>query len=132
MTFERWRDDGGNYVYHYTGADLAREIAADEHFLVGDGAVFGPGLYATDLAPQHASPSTIRDVCFGGDAPEIAFDGVLVLLADDPLTPFKEVDERVFRLPAEEGVGELIPVHSILVAVGRRRIGGGWQIEAWP
>jgi hypothetical protein len=132
MAAELWNDEGGVYLYHYTEASYAREIAADEHFLVGDGAVFGPGLYATDLAPEDALPGRIRDVCFGGDAAHIAFDGALVLLGDDPLTPFEEVDERVFLLHANEGVGELIAMHSILVGVGQRKIGGRWEIESWP
>lgn len=131
MAIELWQDDGGAYLYHYTEAGYARQIAADEHFLIGDGAVFGPGLYATDLPPDDAHPDRIRDVCFGGDAPHIAFDGVLVLFADDPFTTFEEVDEQVFVHRAAE-MGDLIPLHSILVAVGQRKIGANWEIETWP
>jgi hypothetical protein len=127
---ELWKDEGGKYLYHYTEAGYAREIAADEYFLVGDGAVFGPGLYATDLAPQDALPDRVREVCFGGDAAHIAFDGVLVLLGDDPSIPFEEVDEQVFLL--REEIGGLVPMHSILAGVGQRKFGANWEIECWP
>lgn len=133
MHEERWKDEGGKYVFHYTEGFLAAQIALDEVFEVGPGANSGPGLYATDLAPNEATPDEIRDICFGGDAAGNAFSGVLVLLSDDPLLRFEEVEgeKRIFLLPAEE-VGELIPIESILVGVGRRNSGGGWEILAWP
>jgi hypothetical protein len=130
---EIWEDEGGRYLFHYTEARLAQQIAEDEVFEVGGGANFGPGLYATDLRPEEASPEEIRAVCFAGDAAENALNGLLVLLEDDPLTPFEEVEgeKRIFRLPVEE-VGEIIPIESILVGVGRRLADGSWEILAWP
>lgn len=132
-TEEIWEDEGGRYLFHYTESRLAWQIAEDEVFEVGGGANFGPGLYATDLRPEEASPEEIRAVCFAGDAAENALNGVLVLLADDPLTPFEEVEgeKRIFRLPTEE-VGEVIAIESILVGVGRRLADGYWEILAWP
>jgi len=132
MTDELWRDEGGEYLFHYTEARLARQIAEDEHFLVGTGALHGPGLYATDLMPLEATPEEIRAICFGGDAASLAFDGVLVLLADDPLTPFERVEPRVHLLNAPEGIGEVIPLHSLLIGVGWREASGIWTIECWP
>lgn len=130
---ERWQDDGGKYIFHYTEAAYARQIAEDEYYFVGPGANFGFGLYATDLEPQDATPGEIRAICYGGDdAPGIAFDGVLVLLSDDPKLRFQEVEPGVFLLPAEEGEGEMIPLHPILVGIGQRKLGKFWEIEAWP
>jgi hypothetical protein len=129
---EFWESEGGDYLFHYTEAAYARQVAADEHFLVGPGALFGPGLYATDISPEDASPDEIRAICFGGDAPTIAFDGVLVLLGDDPLQPFVEVEPRIFVLPAEDGIGEIIPMHSLLVGFGQRKLGNSWEIQTWP
>lgn len=123
--------EGDKYVFHYTEDHLAQQIAEDEHFLVGPGAQFGPGIYATDLAPEDATPDEIRDICFGGDAADVAFNGVLVLLADDPFSPFVEVDRRVFLLSVE-AVGEVVPIHALLVAVGTREPHGVWKIEPWP
>lgn len=128
---EAWKDEGGRYLFHYTEAEYAAQIAADEIFEVGLGAHFGPGLYATDLPPAEATPDEIRVICFAGDAADNAFNGVLVLLADDPLIPFEAVDKRIFRIPADE-IGDVIPVEAILVGVGRRLPGGGWEIMAWP
>lgn len=133
MMAEPWQDEGGEYLYHYTEAGYARSIADDEYFMVGDGAHYGYGLYATDLVPAEASPSEIRRVCFSGDAPKNAFDGVLVLLADDPQTPFESVDDQIYLLEGEEqSPGELIPMFSILVGVGTRLVGADWEIESWP
>lgn len=130
---EVWAHDGGEYVFHYTEAAYARQIAEDEHYFVGGGANFGFGLYATDLEPREASPDEIRAICFGGDdAPGNALDGVLVLLSDDPKMGFQEVEPRVFLLPAEEGAGEMIPLHPILVAIGQRKLANSWEIEVWP
>lgn len=133
MWEEEWKDEGGLYVFHYTEAFLAAQIATDEVFTVGPGANFGPGLYATNLVPGEASPEEIRAVCFAGDAADVAFSGVIVLLADDPQWPFEEIEgeKGVFRLPAEE-VGEVIPIEAIMVGFGRRLSGGGWKILAWP
>jgi hypothetical protein len=128
---EAWKDEGGRYLFHYTEAEYAAQIAADEIFEVGLGAHFGPGLYATDLPPVEATPEEIRAICFAGDAADNAFSGVLVLLGDDPLTPFEPVDERIFRIPADE-VGEVIAIESILVGVGRRLSDGSWEIAVWP
>lgn len=131
---EKWEDEGAVYRFHYTEVRLAQQIAEDEVFQVGGGANFGPGLYATDLPPEEASPEEIRAICFAGDAAENALNGVLVLLGDDPQTPFESIEgeKRVFRVPADE-VGEVIPIESILVGVGwRREGGGGWEILAWP
>jgi hypothetical protein len=138
MTFvsaggEGWNEEGGAYLFHYTEAWLAAQIAEDEIFEVGGGANFGPGLYATDLHPDEASPEEIRAICFAGDAAGNALDGVLVVLGDDPLIPFEAVEgeKGVYRLPAEE-VGDVIPIEGILVGVGRRLPGGGWEILSWP
>jgi hypothetical protein len=128
---EAWKDEGGNYVFHYTEREYALKIAAEEIYEVGHGALFGFGLYATDLRPEDASPEEIRWICFGGDAAENGLNGVLVLLADDPHTPFEEVEKGIYRLPAEK-LGDLIPVESILVGVGSRSPGGAWEISAWP
>jgi hypothetical protein len=132
MEAEKWkREEGVRYVFHYTEAAAARQIAADANFFVGGGALFGPGLYATDLAPDEASEDEIRTVCFEGDGASIAYSGVLVLLADDPLTPFEEVDRRVFLLADWESRG-FIPLHPILVGVGERLESEKWEIETWP
>lgn len=96
MAWTRETEWPGNYLFHYTEAAYVEEIAADGYFLVGSGANFGLGLYATDLAPHEATPDEIRAVCFEGDAPFGSFDGVLVLLGDDPRHRFVEVDRRVF------------------------------------
>jgi hypothetical protein len=82
------------------------------------------------LAPDEALPDRIREVCFGGDAAHIAFDGLLVLLGDDPITPFEEVDERVYLL--REEIGGLVALNSILVGIGKRKIDANWEIECWP
>lgn len=58
-----------NCLFHYTDKVNVEEIAEDGYFRVGTGAQFGFGLYATDLAPEEASPEEIRAVCFEGDAP---------------------------------------------------------------
>ena len=132
MADELWTEERGVvYRFHYTEAHLARQIAEDEIFLVGPGARYGPGLYATDLHPDEADPEEIREVCFAGDAAENAFTGVLVLLDGDPL-PFEAVRgaPRIFRLPAAK-VGESIAVDDMLVGVGERQ-GSGWRILAWP
>jgi hypothetical protein len=133
MQGDAWRDEGGDYLFHYTEARNVEEIADTEIFEVGGGANFGPGLYATDLAPEDASPDEIRAICFGGDAAANALNGVLVLLADDPSTPFEEIEDeiRIYRVPADE-VGDLIPIESILVGVGSRLPGGPWEIYTWP
>jgi hypothetical protein len=102
------------------------------YYLVGEGALHGYGLYATDMRPDEASPAEIRRVCFGGDAPKNAFDGVLVVLGDDPQTPFTPVDEHIYLLEAAAGLGELIPMYSILVGIGSRLTGSDWVIETWP
>lgn len=128
---ENWKD-GGKYLFHYTAATYAREIAEDGNYLVGGGAQFGYGLYTTDLRPEEADPEEIRAICFGGDAPDVAFDGVLVLLGDDHLLRFEEVEPSVFLLPAEEGEGQIIPLHPILVGIGQRKLGNSWEFETWP
>lgn len=132
MSVERWqRVEGVHVVFHYTEASAARRIAADENFLVGGGAQFGPGLYATNLDPEEASEEEIKAICFEGDGAAIAYSGVLVLLGDDPLTPFEEVDKRIFLLPDSENRG-YVPLHPILVGVGERLDDGRWEIEGWP
>lgn len=125
------RDETSAYLFHYTEAEDAEAIAADGYFQVGTGANFGFGLYATDLSPQEACADEIRAVCFEGDAASNAFDGVVVLVGNNPLFPFSEVDRRVFLLPAREGAGELISLEPILAGVGLRS-GGVWNLEFCP
>lgn len=122
---------GGDFLFHYTEAAQADEIAAEGYFQVGSGSNFGLGLYATDLPPHEATPDEIRAVCFEEDAADSTFDGVLVLLGDHPRQPFFEVDHRVFLLPAEEGIGELISLHLVLLATGRRYPRLGWKLTTW-
>jgi hypothetical protein len=117
-------------LFHYTDRLNAEDIAEDGYFEVGTGAQFGFGLYATDLPPEDASPEEIRAVCFEGDASKSAFNGLIVLIGDDPFQRFVEVDRRVFLLPAEEGVGELIQLQEILIATGIR-IRGRWELFPW-
>jgi hypothetical protein len=119
-----------NCLFHYTDRVSVEAIAEDGYFEVGTGAQFGFGLYATDLRPEEASPEEIRAVCFEGDAPDNIFDGLVVLIGDDPFQGFIEVDRRVFLLPAEEGVGELIQLEGILIATGIR-IRGRWELASW-
>lgn len=116
------------HLFHYTEAEHAEAIAADGYFQVGTGANFGSGLYATDLAPEEATQEEIQAVCFEGDAADRDFGGVVVLKGRHPLHHFVEVDRRVFLLPAEEGVGQLIPVEQILLAVGQWKE-SQWQVE---
>lgn len=120
----------GNCLFHYTDRINAEDIAEDGCFEVGTGAQFGFGLYATDLRPEEASPEEIRAICFEGDARDNVFDGLVVLIGDDPFQGFIEVDRRVFLLPAEEGVGELIQLEEILIATGIR-IRGRWEVVSW-
>jgi hypothetical protein len=120
-----------NCLFHYTDKVNVEEIAEDGYFRVGTGAQFGFGLYATDLPPEEASLEEIRAVCFEGDAADNIFDGLIVLLQDDPSYPFVEVDRRVFLLPAEEGAGELIPLQQILIATGTRLRSGRWKPVPW-
>ena len=42
-----WTGEAPTYLFHYTEAEHAEEIADDGHFRVGTGANFGFGLYAT-------------------------------------------------------------------------------------
>lgn len=120
----------GNYLFHYTDRVNVEDIAADGYFEVGTGAQFGFGLYATDLPPEEAGPEEIRAVCFEGDARDNAFDGFIALLGDIPSHRFIEVDRRVFLLPAEEGMGELIQLQGILIATGIR-IRDHWDVSPW-
>jgi hypothetical protein len=129
---EPWRDEAGKFLFHYTAGAVARQIAEDEHYFVGSGAAFGFGLYATDLRPEDADPEEIRAICFGGDSPDVALDGVLVLLGDDRQLRFEEVEPGAFLLPAEEGLGEIIPLHPILIGIGQRKLGNSWEFESWP
>lgn len=121
----------GNCLFHYTDRVNVEDIAEDGCFQVGTGAQFGFGLYATDLPPGEASPEEIRAVCFEGDASNSAFDGLIVLLGDDPSHRFIEVDRRVFLLPAQEGAGELVQLQRILLATGIRLPSGRWDIILW-
>ncbi len=121
-----WTGETPTYLFHYTEAEHAQEIVADGYFRVGPGANFGFGLYATDLTPAEATPEEIRAVCFEGDAPNGKFDGVVMLEGRHPHHRFEEVDRRVFLLPAQEGFGELIPLHTILVAAWLR-VGDRWE-----
>lgn len=125
-----WTGEAPTYLFHYTEAEHAEEIAAAGYFHVGTGAHFGFGLYATDLSPEEATPEEIRAVCFEGDAPKKVCDGLVVLAGTNPHYPFAEVDRRVFLFPAEEGVGQLIPVEPILLAVGWWEE-GRWRVEPW-
>lgn len=120
-----------NCLFHYTDRINVEAIAEDGCFRVGTGAQFGFGLYATDLAPEEASPEEIKAVCFEGDASDNVFDGFIALLGGDPLHRFIEVDRRVFLLPAEEGMGELIHLQWILLATGLRLPSGRWDIVPW-
>lgn len=125
-----WIGEAPTHLFHSTEAEHAEAIVADGYFQVGPGANSGFGLYATDLAPEEASQEEIQEICFEGDARDRDFGGVVVLKGRHPLHRFAEVDRRVFLLPAEEGVGQLITVERILLAVGRWEE-GRWQVEAW-
>jgi hypothetical protein len=43
---------------------------------------------------------------------------------------FIEVDRRVFLLPAEDGMGELIHLQGVLIATGIR-VRGRWELLPW-
>lgn len=120
-----WTGETPTHLFHYTEAEHAEEIAADGYFQVGMGANFGFGLYATDLAPEEATPEEIRAVCFEGDAPDKNFRGVVALKGRHPQHRFEEVDRRVFLLPAR--FGELIPLERIFVAAWLRA-GDRWEL----
>ena len=75
MTLEELEAGAGTvYLFHYTDEIRAAGILEERLFVTGGNAVFGFGVYATEIPPLDSS--TLDDVivrCFGGDAipPEV-------------------------------------------------------------
>jgi hypothetical protein len=82
-----------DFLFHYTDAISADDIVEWGCFETGPGA-YGPGLYATDIAPE--GPDTIEDVinkCFYGNAIPAEVNNAIAVLRESPHGVFKPASD---------------------------------------
>lgn len=88
------REAGKTVVFHYTTVYLGEYIVEEQLFATGAGAAYGPGLYATHIAPEDNA--TLEDVivhCFGGDAFALEVSFAIALNISDANGDFVEAGD---------------------------------------
>ena len=119
-------------LYHYTDEFAVRELleSIDDFgvfYEVGQGNVYGDGMYATSIAPVD-DPDCLDDVirqCFDGSRTELEVSWVLVL--DDADGRFEQVEEAQDQWVLAGSPLEMVDISQELVQVSRWRA-GHWQI----
>lgn len=121
-------------LFHYTSASFAAELAdaaAEPYgaplFVVGEGAQYGYGLYATDLDPFTTPREELVEACFAHAPPDHrALDGVLVLERDVTERGFAQMTEHIWLLPASP----LEPVDLSRLLLGAGACADGqWKVR---
>lgn len=118
-------------LFHYTSAHDAEALRRDAldgeaFFVVGVGAHYGHGLYATDLDPFETSPEEVNTECFHGTRSTDGLNGVLVLDADRGA--FERVLGHIWLL--EEQPLAAIDLVDLLVGTGVHDDVDGWTLRA--
>lgn len=124
-----WLPD--NPLFHYTSAATAATIRCDAlddaaFFVVGVGAHYGHGLYATDLDPFDTPMDEVNLECFHGAQPAEELTGVLVLDAAEG--PFRHVIGHIWLLASPPVAA--IDLAGLLVGVGIHDDEHGWRLAA--
>jgi hypothetical protein len=118
---------GTRFLFHYTDAIRADAIIEERIFVSGPSAVYGVGIYATDIAP--AGPETVDEVivhCFAGEAtpPEVSH-AIAVRIASGDLRFQRTPDPYQWILPT--GKLELVHIEGLYVAAAAFD-GAAWRI----
>lgn len=118
-------------LFHYTSAQAAEALRRDAldgeaFFVVGVGAHYGHGLYATDLDPLGTSAEEVNTECFHGTRSASELNGVLVL--DAVRGAFEHVLGHIWLLEDEPVAA--IDLIDLLVGTGVHDDVDGWALRA--
>lgn len=118
-------------LFHYTTHEFAsecrREFDALGVYIEPSDGLYGPGIYALDLAPGQASRDELRWHCFGDARPDHPMDGALAIDASLSVRAFERVDSHIWLLSA--ALGSPVPADHMIDSIATWTNARGWELH---
>jgi hypothetical protein len=97
-----WEVSGVHVWFHYTNADIARQIDREQRFVVSSRPHqrYGTGLFVTTIQPGEMSEEDLLKHLFAMQRSPDNVEAVIVLLRDAQVLPVKAAGSRQYVHPA--------------------------------